>query len=314
MVPLPLINQIYIVCASIGSLFLIACAFMGAHHAGGHGGAGGHAGGHVGGGGHTGIGHGGAGHSGIGQTGTGGHAAIAHSGTAGHTSIGHSGASGHVQIGDGGSAAHHGVGQGAHASSAHSGASGGTHTGTGGTDTGVNELVQSAQLQAKTGPFHAPTREEERGGPLEAILSALNPTIITTFLAFFGLTGVFFVSSFPALGYITLAPALIGGFIAVKIVTTIMNAAFARMYSSSAATEYDVLGHMAEVTVPIPAGRTGEVTYIVASKRYASPAKAKSPELEIKRGTKVFVCENKPDHVIVDLWTDTFIDPAFETR
>lgn len=286
MVPLPLIYQIYIVCAAIGSIFLVACAFMGAHHAG----SGGHAG-HTGVGGHTGLG---------GQSGVGGHTGIGHSGAAGHAAIGHSGSA------SGG----HSIGQTGHAGAAHGGASGGAHAGSAqGTNAGANEIIQ---LQASTGPFHAPTREEERGGPVEAILSALNPTIITTFLAFFGLTGLFFVLTFPALGYVTLAPAFIGGCIAVKVVTTVMNAMFARMYSSSAATEQELIGRMAEVTVPIPAGRTGEVTYVVSSKRYASPAKAKSPEQEIKKGTKVFICDHQPNFVLVDLWTDTFIDPSFE--
>ena len=307
MIPLPMINQIYIVCAAIGSLFLVACALMGAHH-----GTSGH-----GGGGHTGVGHSGAGgHTGIGHSGAGGHTAIGHSGAGGHTAIGQTGAGGHTAIGHGGTAGTHGaagghsVGQTGHGGAGHSGAGGGTHSG--GTNTGANELIQSAQLQAGTGPFHAPTREEEKGGPVEAILSALNPTIITTFLAFFGLTGLFFISSFPILGYATLAPAFIGGLIAVKVVTTVMNAAFARMYSSSAATEQELIGRMAEVTVPIPAGKTGEVTYICSSKRYASPAKAKSPDQEIKKGTKVFICDHQPNYVLVDLWTDTFIDPAFE--
>ncbi|CAN5732490.1 hypothetical protein BH10CYA1_BH10CYA1_50840 [soil metagenome] len=290
MIPLPLINQIYIVCAAIGSVFLVACAFLGAHHAGA-----GHSG-HVGGaGGHTGLGHGGAG------AGASGHTGIGHSGAGGHTAVGHSGSAGaHGATGG------HSIGQTGHAGAGH----GGTHSAVGhGTNTGANELIQ---LQASTGPFHAPTREEEKGGPVEALLSALNPTIITTFLAFFGLTGLFFISSFPILGYATLAPAFIGGFVAIKVVTTVMNAAFSRMYSSSAATEQELIGRMAEVTVPIPAGRTGEVTYIVSSKRYASPAKAKLPEQEIKKGTKVYICDHHPSYVLVDLWTDTFIDPAFE--
>jgi membrane protein implicated in regulation of membrane protease activity len=293
MIPLPLINQIYIVCAAIGSLFLVACALMGAHHGGG-------VRGHVGGG-HAGLGHGG----------VGGHTGIGHGGAAGHTAIGHSGgAAGHTVAGG-----HSGLRVGHSGAGGHGGTSGGGHSSTAGsaTNNGANELIaQSAQLQASTGPFHAPTREEEKAGPVEAILSALNPTIITTFLAFFGLTGLFFISSFPALSYTTLAPALLGGLIAVKVVTTVMNTFFARMYSSSAATEHDLIGHMAEVTTPIPAGRTGEVTYVVSSKRYASPAKAKSPDQEFKRGTKVIICEHQPDYVLVDLWTDTFIDPAFD--
>jgi hypothetical protein len=144
------------------------------------------------------------------------------------------------------------------------------------------------------------------------LLGALNPTILTTFLAFFGLTGVFFISSFPILGWLTLVPAFIAGFIAVKVMTSVMNAAFARMYSSSAATENDLIGHMAEVTVPITIGRTGEVTYIVSSKRYTSPARARDPELEIPKGTKVIIYDHPEKYVLVELWTDSFIDPAFD--
>jgi membrane protein implicated in regulation of membrane protease activity len=301
--PLPLINQIYIVCAAIGSIFLVMCAFLGMHHTGG-----GHSGGHVGTGGHTGIGHGGAGgQTGIGHSGA-GHTAIGHSGSSGHligqsghTGVGHSGASGGTHSGAG------------HGGASHSGASGGTHSGSGsGTNTGANELITTSSMQATTGPFHAPTREEEKAGPVEAILSALNPTILTTFLAFFGLTGLFFIVTFPFLGLATLAPAFVGGFVAVKVVTNVMNAAFSRMFSSSAATENDLIGHMAEVTVPITVGRTGEVTYIVSSKRYTSPARGRTPDIEIKKGTKVFICEHLEKYVIVDLWTDSFVDPAFE--
>ncbi len=127
MVPLPLIYQIYIVCAAIGSIFLVACAFMGAHHAG----SGGHAG-HTGVGGHTGLG---------GQSGVGGHTGIGHSGAAGHAAIGHSGSA------SGG----HSIGQTGHAGAAHGGASGGAHAGSAqGTNAGANEIIQ---LQASTGPF-----------------------------------------------------------------------------------------------------------------------------------------------------------------
>jgi len=91
-----------------------------------------------------------------------------------------------------------------------------------------------------------------------------------------------------------------------------MNAAFSRMYSSSAATENDLIGHMAEVTVPITIGRTGEVTYIVSSKRYTSPARAKNPELEIPKGTKVIIYDHLEKYVLVELWTDSFMDPAFD--
>ncbi len=297
--PLPLITQIYIVCSAIGSLFLVMCAFMGATHHGG----GGHSGSHVsgGGGGHAGIGHGG-----------GGHTAIGHGGS-GHTAIGHSAGGGH-----GTAAGHSAAGSSAagHSAAGHSGTSSGTHSagGHGSTNAGANELlqIQSAQLQASTGPFHAPSREEEKGGPVEALLSALNPTILTTFLAFFGLTGLFFISSFPILGWTTLVPAFIGGFVSVKVVTSVMNAAFARMFSSSAATENDLIGHMAEVTVPITIGRTGEVTYIVSSKRYTSPARARNPELEIPKGTKVIIYDHPEKYVLVELWTDSFIDPAFD--
>ncbi|HEY9678279.1 MAG TPA: hypothetical protein V6C76_09735 [Drouetiella sp.] len=282
--PVAMLNQAYIICAAVGSIFLIICAFMGAHHGGarmGHSGAGGHGG--LGQAGHTGIGHSGAsGHAAIGHN-----AATGHSGTTGHSAAGHS-ASG----------------------TAHSGTAGHGQANTG-TNSGANELVQSAQFQARSGPFHAPTREEETG-PFEKLLAFLNPTIITTFLAFFGLTGMICMIEFPLLGYVTLLPASIGGAIAVKIVTKLMDMFLANSFSSSAATEHDLIGHMAEVSVPISGGKTGEITYIVSSKRLTAPARAKDPTMEFKRGTKVIVTDHLANYALVDLWTDSFLDPAFD--
>lgn len=301
--PLSILTQTYIVCSAIGSIFLLICAAMGAtHHGGaGHGNAAGHSGAGHGLGGHGGAGnigaHGAGGHASIGHS-AGGHAAGGHTagghGAAGHGTAGH-GSSGHTSGGAHGAAAHGSTGDGGQAAS------------------GQSEILQAAQTQARTGPFHAPNRNE-RVSPIESILGFFNPTVITTFLAFFGLTGLFLITCFPFLGLVTLAPALGAGFIAVKVMTTVMNYAFSRMYSSSAATLEDVLGHMAEVTVPITHGRTGEVTYIVASKRYTSPARATTPDLEIKKGTKVIIAEKGEKFMLVDLWTDSFMDPAFEEQ
>ena len=73
-----------------------------------------------------------------------------------------------------------------------------------------------------------------------------------------------------------------------------------------------MIGHMAEVTVPIVEGRTGEIMYIVQSKRFNSPARAAAASMEIKKGAKVMICDVSSQYTTVEPWTESFTDPAFD--
>jgi hypothetical protein len=316
--PISILLQFYIVAASVGSIFLVICAVMGGmRHAGaGHGGGGHGAIGH-GGGGHGAIGHGGGGHGAIGHGG-GGHGAIGHGAGGGHGVAGHGGA-GHGAVAHGTSAAGHGAvahgtgaaGHGAAAGAGHGVAGHGTVGGAGGQGE-VIEVIQGPRIQSITNPFHVPAPNEH--GFVEQFLGLINPTSLSAFLAFFGLSGIFMAETFPWLSIITLIPAFVIGVGMTKIILNLMAFAFARAFSTSAVDTQDLVGRMAEVTIPITAGRTGEIQYVAQSKRFNSPARCRTAEQELKRGTKVMILETNEKCMIVDVWTDSFQDPNFDGK
>jgi len=159
------------------------------------------------------------------------------------------------------------------------------------------------------GHLHPPHGGAE--GVLEFILSLLNPMMIASFLAFFGLTGLFCTYAFPWMGPISLAPSLVVGAAVANAIVMLVQIMIAKMQVTSAARVEDLVGYMAEVTVPISGKLPGEITYVVGSKRYNSPAKAKDGS-ELKKGSKVMISEVTPAVIIVEPWTDSFVDPAFQ--
>ncbi|HEY9756921.1 MAG TPA: hypothetical protein V6C97_17275 [Oculatellaceae cyanobacterium] len=318
-------------------------------HAGGHAHGGGHGGG-LSHGGHGGAGHGpGIGHSGGGHGGAAGHGVAGHGAVGGHGGAGISGhaagaghgaavgghggtaPSGHAAgAGHSGAAGGHGSGPGGHgaghAGSAGHGASAPAHSGAAGSMSSQGADVGNPM--ATTGPIvtepagiitralskvhglHVELKEESL---LEALLGLLNPLSIATFLTFFGMVGVIVSIGFKLPEIISLPIAVVAGWLAVQVVVHTIAWLFETMGSSSEARMEDLVGRMAEVTVPISAGKVGEITYIIKSKRYASPAKAIDPTQPLTKRTKVMISELQDHLMLVEPWTDSFIDPNFDS-
>lgn len=327
------ISQIYIVSTLVGSGFmLLSTAIGGMRHGGGH-----HGGGHAHGG-HGGVGHGGAGHGGMGHSATGhgaaGHGsglkAIGHGGAAGHSAAGghnvaghgatghaaasgHSGAAGHsANAGHSGAAAHHA--NAAHGSTGHGGAAAHAASIDGpATTTGPVVTEPSGIITRALGKVHGLHVELKEESFLEVILGFLNPMSIATFLTFFGVCGFIASVAFNFPVFISLPVAVVSGWSAVQIMIHVIAWLFENLGSSSEAKMADLVGRMAEVTLPIGEGKLGEVTYIVKSKRYSSPAKSVDPALALTKRSKVMISEVADYVVLVEPWTDSFIDPDFDS-
>ncbi|HEY9681165.1 MAG TPA: hypothetical protein V6C86_06270 [Oculatellaceae cyanobacterium] len=316
----------------------------GGHDGAGHGLRIGHSGGGHGSVGHgSAAGHGAAAHGGAvgshGGSGVAGHGAGASHGAAGghgtapgsHGSApgSHGGAPGS----HGGAPGNHGSAPGshggAHAGSAGHGASGASvavHSGTAGPASGQGADIGNPM--ATTGPIvsepagiitralskvhglHVELKEESL---LESLLGLLNPLSIATFLTFFGLTGVIVSIGFKLPEIVSLPLAGVAGWLAVQLVVHTIAWLFETMGSSSEARMEDLVGRMAEVTVPIGTGKVGEITYIIKSKRYASPAKAVDSTQPLTKRTKVMISEVQDHLMLVEPWTDSFIDPSFDS-
>lgn len=176
-----------------------------------------------------------------------------------------------------------------------------------------NNLGQSIslELQARTGHLHVGLEEH---GIVEIVLSFLNPLSIATFLAFFGITGMVAGIALHINPWITFAAAVTCGWLAVQAVIHLIAWLFANMHVSTESRVADLIGQIAEINIPISNGRTGEITYIVGSKRLTAPAKSLVPDIEIPRKARVIICDIQNHVMLVDVWHDDFKAQSAESN
>src|SRR5262249_22379507 len=155
--------------------------------------------------------------------------------------------------------------------------------GSGEGESAVQLVTTGAQMASSRFRAHPPHYGDTEDF-LERLLSFFNPMMIASFMAFFGLGGMFALVTLPALGILSLGPAVVSGYIVMQLITFAVHFMINKMDVSSAARVQDLIGHMAEISVPITAGRTGEILYIVEAKRYTSSAKGVDPSVEYKKG------------------------------
>jgi hypothetical protein len=135
------------------------------------------------------------------------------------------------------------------------------------------------------------------------VMSWISPASMAIFLAFFGITGM----AIFKLGALSLVPAIAVGLL-MRNVTMFMLRWFVRQsHVSTTSRVEECIGHAAEVCVSIQPGRTGEITYVLGSKRYNMPAKSNASENEYKRGAKVLISDVRDGVVFVDPWQELTI-------
>jgi len=126
---------------------------------------------------------------------------------------------------------------------------------------------------------------------------------ISIFLAFFGLAGYATGYLLPWLNFLTLIPAVIAGFAMINVFKAGIRAMMRYGTSSSHIRTDEIVGHIAEVLIPIAENRPGEVTYVIQSKIYNSAARSKG--IAIKKGTKVMIIETDGPTVFVEPYKET---------
>lgn len=277
---IPLLAQIYVGCAGLGTLFLLTCAFMGAHGTG-HG--------------HIGAHGGGAGHSGS----AGGHGHIGHGG--GHAG-GHAGhAGGHSGHGGGHTTGQAATGQ----ASGHGHASGhgqeGAHSQTSGHQAQTFNRAPNL-VPADTSRSSALTRKPDLG---VAILTMLNPTSFASFFAWFGIAGVLLWHYLPILPLgMTIPVATACGVFFTKLTLDGLGWVTNRMFSSVNFTDASVIGHTGEVTVVIPTARIGEIMVMAGGTRETYSARSKIDCPDLKRGASVIIVDLEDGVALVEPWAD----------
>jgi membrane protein implicated in regulation of membrane protease activity len=130
------------------------------------------------------------------------------------------------------------------------------------------------------------------------ILSLLSPMSIAIFLAFFGIVGFLCDQYLSWLGFFSLIPAVLVSMGISNLFKYCVRWLIVHGGVSTEAKVENMVGQIGEITVPIGSGRTGEITYVMGSKRYQAAARAISGDADIKKGTKVMIAEVR-DHLVL---------------
>jgi membrane protein implicated in regulation of membrane protease activity len=141
----------------------------------------------------------------------------------------------------------------------------------------------------------------------QMLLGMLSPMGLAIFLAFFGLTGLFVLHTFPVVGYLSLIPAIVFSYCVSFTFKLFVRWLMKVTEVSSESKVGDLVGQVAEVNIPFNDGATGEITYVVGSKRYNSPAKPFKPGVTFTRGSKVMIVDIKDHLVLVEPYADVLL-------
>lgn len=143
---------------------------------------------------------------------------------------------------------------------------------------------------------------DSAAGEMPFTFSFLSPFIVSTFVAFGGVTGL----TLRCCGYNgpwTLPPALGGGLLMAWLTVSGLNWALTRSQGSTSFRGANIIGFEAAVITPIPAGGVGEIAFTVKSVRRTAAARS-SDGAAIPRSTRVTIVDQQGAEYLVRPTTD----------
>lgn len=140
-------------------------------------------------------------------------------------------------------------------------------------------------------------------GAVKAGMSPLNPPTIAAFLAWFGGTG-YLLSRYSALRVgmellLSIAMGLVGGGVVFLFLSKVLMANDEEMDPA----DYEMVGVLGRLTVPIRIGGTGELMYSQAGTRRVCGARSEDTRA-IEKGTEVVVTRYEKGIAYVKLWSE----------
>jgi membrane protein implicated in regulation of membrane protease activity len=154
-------------------------------------------------------------------------------------------------------------------------------------------------IHAGHGMGHGHAHAAGNGGEV----SFFNPVTTAAFLAWFGGTGYLlsrFSSVWFTLGFLL---ALASGLIGAGIVFLFLSRVLTSKEENLDPADFDMVGVLGKLSMPIRAGGTGEITYSQAGTRRACGARAEDGSA-IAKGTEVVVTRYEKGIAYVRLWTE----------
>lgn len=169
-----------------------------------------------------------------------------------------------------------------------------------------NILVQGASPKYTLVPD--PDRNESKWGLF--VLGLLSPMSIAMKMMIFGMSGALLMYLLPWIGFLSIPPAIFASWVGSNIFKQGVRYMMKHLETSSVSKVSDLVGQLAEVNIPFKDGSTGEVTYIVHSKRLNSAARPFKPGSDFKRGMQVMIVEVKDHMVLVEPYADVQLNKS----
>lgn len=130
----------------------------------------------------------------------------------------------------------------------------------------------------------------------------VNFATVVAFLAWFGATGYLLTHFHPVQIAIGFALAVLGGLTGAAIVFWFLAKLVAHDDTMQSA-DYDMIGVLGKITVPIRAGGTGEIVYSQMGRRFCAAARNEN-DTAIAKGTEVVVTRYEHGVAYVKLWDE----------
>jgi len=140
-----------------------------------------------------------------------------------------------------------------------------------------------------------------RGGKAGA--SLLNPITLAAFLAWFGGVG-YLLTRFSTIWFVMgLGIALLSGLTGAGIIYLFLSRVLTSEEENLDPSDYDMVGVLGHISMPVREGGTGELIYSQAGTRRVCAARAEDNSA-IARGTEVVVTRYENGVAYVRLWTE----------
>lgn len=130
----------------------------------------------------------------------------------------------------------------------------------------------------------------------------VNFATVVAFLAWFGATGYVLTHFHPIQVAIGFVLAVLGGVTGAAIVFWFLAKLVAHDDTMQSA-DYDMIGVLGKITVPVRAGGTGEIVYSQMGRRFCAAARSESG-VAIAKGTEVVVTRYERGVAYVKLWDE----------
>jgi hypothetical protein len=141
------------------------------------------------------------------------------------------------------------------------------------------------------------------GGHTHGATAPLNPVTLAAFLAWFGGIG-YLLSRFSAVWFgVGLGIALLSGVTGAAVIYLFLSRVLKAEAEGMEVEEFDMVGALGRISVPIREGGTGEIIYSHSGTRHTCGARAENG-VAIAKGTEVIVTRYEKGIAYVRLWTE----------